>query len=234
MISAKTITIISSVVGGTALLALFALLTIWLYRRRFVDPTRDEEAARARAAADSDAHSDADFKRSYLFDPRKSFRLLAPPQVARIAPITFRSADAYPDPSVPAFGAAAPGAAAAAAEKKAKHNSVSPPPLSSIWRGRQWVTVSRPKTPRTAITLKSSNPHFTSFASANPHLGHHHQIATANPLVHQNPIASATPLSMSQPPPPIIVAPPPEKKTKVQRLSAMITKLKSDFMEVQL
>jgi hypothetical protein len=84
-----------------ALVTLFALTT-WLYRRRFVDPIKDEEAARVQDA-DADAHSDADFKRSYLFDPRKSFRLLAPSQVARIALVSFRSADAYPDPSVPAF-----------------------------------------------------------------------------------------------------------------------------------
>jgi len=190
MISSKTVTIISSVVGGTALLVLFALLTIWLYRWRFVEPVKDEEAARAHAAA-----SDSD-------------------------------SDAYPDPSVATFGAGAPGVAQSN-EKKAKHTSVSPPPLSSIWRGRQWVTVSRPKTPRTAISLKSSNPLSVSFASANPHGHHHHHkptTATANPIASATPVVPKTPVIMG----------PPEKKTKGQRLSDMITKLKSDFMDVQL
>ena len=164
MISQKTIVIASAAIGGTATVILFVLLTIWLYRTRHVEK-RDEEAPPIKSIPRT-------------FDRRSI--ILPPPKAARVAPLSFRTAiDADP----------AYGGSPYLTKEDGAQPDLSPPLLSSVWRGKKWVTITRPKT---------------------------EQARPPNPIS-EKPVISK-----------------PMRMTRVERLSVMISKLKTDFMEVQL
>jgi hypothetical protein len=128
----------------------------------------------------------------YGFDHKdiRLFKTLQEPKVAHLPPISIRTSFILPD-STPVRGG--PRTAYENGSVMDYMPDTSPPARSSVWRGKQWVTITRPK-------LNAPPP------------GKQRQ----NKLATQSVIGER------------------EKKSRVERLSQLISKMKNEFKDVEL
>jgi hypothetical protein len=168
----------ATAIGGSIIVVALVALSVWLYRRRQLE-RQDEEAAINKL-------------QHYEFEPKdiRLIKTLQEPQVAHIPP-TIRTSFILPNSTSVRGGSRT---AYEGSQGVVDYpDAYSPPARSSVWRGRQWVTVTRPKI----------NP---------PPAGRQRN----NTLATQSVIGER------------------EKKSRVERLSQLISKMKSEFKDVEL
>jgi hypothetical protein len=168
----------AAVVGGSIIVVALVALSVWLYRRRQLE-RQDEEAAINKL-------------QHYEFEPKdiRLIKTLQEPQIAHIPP-TIRTSFILPNSTSVRGGSRT--AYEGSQGVLSYYPDTSPPARSSVWRGRQWVTVTRPK--------------------INP-----------PPAGKQRPNNLATQSVIGER----------EKKSRVERLSQLISKIKSEFKDVEL
>jgi len=207
-----TVTIVSAVLGTMAFLFVFALLTLYLYRFR-QQAILDEESAGIPATPTTsrlrDLKSQAlDYGISKPKTPRPAF----------MAPSPFRASFTLPSFNNPR-----------SAPRPMERGSQSPPSpgKSAVWRGKQWVTISRPRqSPAPATSRALGSAKWPQSSKASPWGGP----KTSLP----KPGRPMTPLSSTDTEKGWAGVDEDKRYSRVQRLSMLITNMKQNWSEVQL
>jgi hypothetical protein len=172
--------VVLAAVGSSLLVLGFILLSIWLYRKRHFKQL-DAEAA----AVNKLQHYEFDHKDIRLL------KTLQQPQDVHLPPMSIRTSFVLPN-STPIRGG--PRTAYQSGAVLTYYPDTSPPARSSVWRGKQWVTVTRPK-------INAPPP----------------------PKNRQNKLLATQSVIGER-----------EKKSRVERLSQLISKMKIDFKDIEL
>jgi hypothetical protein len=188
-------TVIASVLGSVAILLIFGLAVVWLLRYR------EQMKLDKQLGIDRKVNTLVGYNHRYEFDRKEisSLYSLQRPKTAVVA--SFRTS--FVPPNSPSRRGLPHGRQLGAGQPP-ERGTISPPLRSSVWRGKQWVTISRPKT------------------STTPAKGTPWQPSTARPRGPMD-LEKGRTLGTEQ-----------EKKSGVQRLSQLISKMKSEWHDVDL
>lgn len=190
--------VLASVLGSIAIVIIFALSVVWLIRYR--ESLKVEQQMTDKKAAILSGYSDR-----YEFD-RKEISTLYSLQRPKTAVVNSFRTSYIPNSPLKrnlTQNRQSGGQGATPAGQPPERGTVSPPLKSSVWRGRQWVTIARPKT------------------STTPAKGSPWQPKTARP---RGPPVDLEKAGLGAE----------DKKTRVQRLSQLISKMKHEWHDVDL
>jgi len=133
--------VIASVLGSLAILLLFTLAVIWLVRYR------EQLRALEQLSIDKKVGALVGHSERYEFD-RKGVSTLYSLQRPKTAVVnSFRTS--YISPNSPLRRNLFQNRQTPGVGQPPERGTVSPPLKSSVWRGKQWVTIARPKTSTT-------------------------------------------------------------------------------------
>jgi len=189
--------VLGSVLGSLAILLIFGLAVVWLLRYRESLRQVERLGSSRKVGALVGYNEGYDFNRKEI----STLHSLQRPKTAVVA--SFRTS--FISPNSPMKRGLQHGRQPAGPGQPPDRTSVSPPLKSSVWRGKQWVTITRPKT------------------STTPAKGSPWQPKTARPR---------GPIDIEKSPGLGVEAP--EKKSRVQRLSQLISKMKTEWHDVDL
>jgi len=140
--------VIASVLGSLAILLLFTLAVIWLVRYR------EQLRALEQLSIDKKVGALVGHSERYEFD-RKEISTLYSLQRPKTAVVnSFRTS--YISPNSPLRRNLSQNRQAPMAGQPPERGTVSPPLKSSVWRGKQWVTIARG--PKTSTTPAKGSP----------------------------------------------------------------------------